>query len=234
MCSNLILFVTNGVAFWQEIPAALSSSVAISAESWLSPLKRTGKGELEAGLSVLSTQNTSGRVVHQQPSKEKPGHDDWLISNLPLITIFLIRHSYWSVKVTRGDVPQELHSREGKLSLPPLCLLEAGSTCMVWIKKLGMDLKIFHCPWCLAHGVRPALRHSISPSLAVRETLIYHPSNRHCCWEKHGSAGNGPWHSSRELCRGNYELVLLQATCKGHTGDEFRIFFFPLPLFCLL
>lgn len=132
------------------------------------------------------------------------------------------------MKVTQGDEAQELLSREGKLSLPPLC---PGSTWMVWIKKLGMDSRRFHCPWCLACGVRPALRRSISPSLAVRETLIYHPSNRHCCWEKHGSAGSGPWHGSRELCRGNSELVLLQATCKGHTGDEVGIFFSPFHCF---
>lgn len=129
------------------------------------------------------------------------------------------------MKVTWGDVAQELLSREGKFSLPPVCLLEAGSTWMVWIKKLGMGSRRFHCPWCLACGVRPALRHCTSPSLAKPETLIYHPSSRLCCWEKHGSAGNGPWHGSRELCRGNYELVLLQATCKGHTGDEAGIFF---------
>lgn len=62
--------------------------------SWkllVSPQKE-GKGEVGAGLSVSSTQNASGRVLHQQPSKEKPGCDDWLISNLPLITLFLIRH----------------------------------------------------------------------------------------------------------------------------------------------
>lgn len=176
---------------------------------------------------MLSTQSASGRVVHQQPSKEKPGHDDWLISNVPLITTSLIRHQHWSVKVTGGDVAQELLSREGKLSLPPLCLLEAGSTRMARIKKLGMDSRRFHCPWCLARGVRPALRHSFSPSMVVRETLIYHPSNRLCCWEKHSSAGNGPWHCSRELWGGNSELVLLQAACKGHTGDELGIFFFP-------
>lgn len=139
------------------------------------------------------------------------------------------------MKVTRGDVAQELLSREGKLSLPPLCPLEAGSTWRVWIKKLGMDSRRFHCPWCLACGVRPALRHSISPSLAVRDRLsfIILPTET-CCWEKHGSAGNGPWHGSRELCRGNYELVLLQAACKGHTGDELGIFYSPpIVLFAL-
>lgn len=91
-----------------------------------------------------------------------------------------------------------------------------------------MDSSRFRSPWCLARGDRRALRHSISASL-----LIYHPSNTHCCWEKHGSAGNAPGTAgscAKETLSLFFSRLLVKVTHEMRLGW----FLFPFPLFCLL
>lgn len=60
---------------WEELLAELSFFIL----KLVVPSQRVceGSSSRQAYLtSALSTQNRSGRTMHQQPSIEKPGHDD--------------------------------------------------------------------------------------------------------------------------------------------------------------
>lgn len=174
--------------------------------------------------------------MHQQPSMEKPSHDDLLISNLHLIITF---SSLPLAAVCEGNwenVAQKLViTTERETRLSPLIKSRQHTDALAkkaWVQMQedlvapgprGPGHAVTALPWSLGAGIKPVMRHSISLLLWIFDMVFF--IENLSCFPTDTAVGKTvgllemPLGMSAESC-GNYELFLLQATSKDHAEDD--------------